>query len=807
LIQGKEFPNTKYTGKNFDTSIGDASSLYLQRGPSSTTTSSTTTSTTDDNDETTTENEKCDHVTNDCTQCSRGSGSQSDNQKDDIQSTNNDNSNDNDNDNDNNDNEDDEDDDEDDEDLHLPAGQHLLVDIKNVDSNFLDSEKELAQAMVDVVNESALTLLSYHCHHLQPTGVSCVGVLLESHISFHTWPEEGVITLDLFTCGSGLLIPVLPLIKKLFAIPDRSLSNGETSSTSSTVTSTTTTSTTTPLAPEVKWSHKLRGFRPDGIRNPLSDDLGKDVETLNSEQRTRITTVQTKFQSIDIYDIQSDPDDEQVNRLVYLDGILQSTRDGNEAYHEALVQPAMFAHSNPKRVAIIGGGEGATLREVLKHESIEKVKMIEIDGEMVDVSHTYLPDWNDCSDIVGSAAWCGDDDRADLHYEDAFAWFIERFSEEGKIDQEEYKEEKFDVVIMDALDPQDDVPFADFLYTNDNFFKTLHDSLTESGILVLQLGMSPDSFDPSEDFSKNHKRAYLIGALSRIGFESIHVYEEAHCGFAAPWSFLVAMKDYSSRALWYRNSAEVNLEIHKRMLKTHSMKPSLKHFDGSIMREYQVPHKAFEIVYCKKDPTPYSCVYGTKSSSPKSKDVSMSQLSVKMSNAGKGSGRGLFTNVDIEAGSSIGKRDRTKSVYFAPSAVSLLLYVNYYMDDEADDVYSYMDGYGWESTVKGTTEYYVDSTILTFANHGCNGTINIASKDYNETESTPVIYDPYYDRHTRHSVNDQEYATRLIATGEEILCDYSDLAEGDNAEDFQKSIDRMCKQEEVGDITKWESEE
>ena len=81
-------------------------------------------------------------------------------------------------------------------------------------------------------------------------------------------------------------------------------------------------------------------------------------------------------------------------------------------------------------------------------------------------------------------------------------------------------------------DPQDNVPFADFLYTNDNFFKTLHDSLTESGILVLQLGMSPDSFEPAEDFSKNHKRAYLIGALSRIGFESIHVYEEAHCGFS-----------------------------------------------------------------------------------------------------------------------------------------------------------------------------------------------------------------------------------------------------------------------------------
>eukprot|EP00536_Pseudo-nitzschia_multiseries_P014414 jgi/Psemu1/214583/e_gw1.698.6.1 len=79
--------------------------------------------------------------------------------------------------------------------------QHLLVDIKGIEATFLDSEERLAKAMVDTVNHAGLTMLSYHCHKLIPKGVSCVGVLLESHISFHTWPDEGVITLDLFTCG------------------------------------------------------------------------------------------------------------------------------------------------------------------------------------------------------------------------------------------------------------------------------------------------------------------------------------------------------------------------------------------------------------------------------------------------------------------------------------------------------------------------------------------------------------------------------------------------------------------------------
>jgi len=72
----------------------------------------------------------------------------------------------------------------DDEEVHLPSGQHLLIDIKNVNSNFLNSEQLLAEAMVQLVNESKLTLLSYHCHSLIPMGVSCVGVLLESHVSY-----------------------------------------------------------------------------------------------------------------------------------------------------------------------------------------------------------------------------------------------------------------------------------------------------------------------------------------------------------------------------------------------------------------------------------------------------------------------------------------------------------------------------------------------------------------------------------------------------------------------------------------------
>ena len=81
--------------------------------------------------------------------------------------------------------------------------------------------------MVKTILGARLTLLSYHCHSLMPEGISCVGVLLESHISFHTWPEEGVITLDLFTCGSNPLLPVVLTMEKLFGIPRKKADSEE----------------------------------------------------------------------------------------------------------------------------------------------------------------------------------------------------------------------------------------------------------------------------------------------------------------------------------------------------------------------------------------------------------------------------------------------------------------------------------------------------------------------------------------------------------------------------------------------------
>ncbi|EEC51789.1 predicted protein, partial [Phaeodactylum tricornutum CCAP 1055/1] len=76
-------------------------------------------------------------------------------------------------------------------------------------------------------------------------------------------------------------------------------------------------------------------------------------------------------------------------RLLFLDGTIQSMSLSENVYHEALVHPAMFAHPAPKQVAILGGGEGATLREVLKHKTLERATMIELDAELVQISRKF----------------------------------------------------------------------------------------------------------------------------------------------------------------------------------------------------------------------------------------------------------------------------------------------------------------------------------------------------------------------------------------------------------------------------------
>lgn len=172
---------------------------------------------------------------------------------------------------------------------HRPSGQHLLIDLLHVSSSFLNSESRLAAAMVSLISSSGLTLLSYHCHSLQPMGISCVGVLLESHVSFHTWPTEGVITLDLFTCGSQSLLPSVSLIQDLFGVKNDADDEVVT-----------------------KWSHELRGFRMQQERMDHvldnTNDLANDMLSSLDARKELVWSERTEWNQVDVWDVKDEED-------------------------------------------------------------------------------------------------------------------------------------------------------------------------------------------------------------------------------------------------------------------------------------------------------------------------------------------------------------------------------------------------------------------------------------------------------------------------------------------------------------------
>ena len=104
-------------------------------------------------------------------------------------------------------------------------------------------------------------------------------------------------------------------------------------------------------------------------------------------QAERITSiiceVQTQFQHVMIIE------GECFGRSLILDGKTQSTELDEFVYHEGLVHPSMVSHENPKNVLIVGGGEGATAREVLKYRNVEEVTMVEIDQKLVELCHEF----------------------------------------------------------------------------------------------------------------------------------------------------------------------------------------------------------------------------------------------------------------------------------------------------------------------------------------------------------------------------------------------------------------------------------
>lgn len=179
----------------------------------------------------------------------------------------------------------------------------------------------------------------------------------------------------------------------------------------------------------------------------------------------------------------------------------------------------------------------------------------------------------------------------------------------------------------------------------------------------------------------------------------MHNYDEGHSHFHYPWAYLVNFKDAKTRARWYRTSAEIEIELHKRIHRTKSGKPALLFFDASTMMNYQMPSRADETTYCRKEITPWECEE-YRGINPDLERVPMSHLEVRKSSLGEFAGRGLFATQDVPKGSTFDVNASHLAFHILPSTWSVIDRLsdwadhgrNDYADDELDSVVTFIEG-------------------------------------------------------------------------------------------------------------------
>ncbi|MEB2493249.1 polyamine aminopropyltransferase [Peribacillus frigoritolerans] len=161
----------------------------------------------------------------------------------------------------------------------------------------------------------------------------------------------------------------------------------------------------------------------------------------------------TDFQKLDMIKT------EEFGNMLVLDDMVMTTEKDEFVYHEMIVHVPLFTHPNPKRVLVVGGGDGGTIREVLKHSSVEKVVQVEIDESVVEYSKQYLPQ---ISCEYGNP-------RTELIIGDGFMHILN-------------SENEYDVILVDSTEP---VGPAANLFTK-GFYAGIAKALKEDGIFVAQ---------------------------------------------------------------------------------------------------------------------------------------------------------------------------------------------------------------------------------------------------------------------------------------------------------------------------------
>ena len=325
-------------------------------------------------------------------------------------------------------------------------GRHILVEYNGCEPDLLADVAHIEKSMVAAAKAAEATVINSTFHHFSPWGVSGVVVIQESHLAIHTWPEYGYAAVDIFTCGET----VDPWISYNFL---KDAFKSEYASAMEMLRGQGTQLNRTDFDPgETRDEASTPQFRSN--RNLWFTERNNDIALSLRHKGDRLFNGQSDFQKVEIYDTYA------YGRLLTLDGMVMTTQQDEYVYHEMISHIPMQSHPDPKRVLVIGGGDGGVVREILRYEGLEEVVMVEIDKMVIDASKEFLPE---IASEFGNP-------RLSLHVADGIEYV------NGS------KDEAFDIVIVDSTDP---VGPAEGLFTPE-FYSSVKRILKPGGIMVTQ---------------------------------------------------------------------------------------------------------------------------------------------------------------------------------------------------------------------------------------------------------------------------------------------------------------------------------
>lgn len=381
-------------------------------------------------------------------------------------------------------------------------GLHLTADLYDcaADAVWLTDAERLAERCRGLTRASGLTLVDEKWHRFpdwngQSGGVTGMILLAESHLAVHTWPERRGVTLDVYVCNfsadnSHKAIALMQGLEAAFAparVQRERLLRGQADAPAATA---------GELVLESLTADAAYGFRfPE-----------------------RVLSQRTPYQHLELLRSPT------LGLTLRLDGQYMTSEADEFFYHEAMAHPAALSHPAPRRLLVVGGGDGGLAEELLKHPTVEALVIAELDTAVLDVARTHL------RRIHRGAL---DDPRVRVHAGDGAAFVAQT-------------DERFDLVLLDLTDPE---TAAGPLYTA-AFFRQVRAVLAPGGALVLHLG--------APFFEAAQVRA-LLAALADV-FHQVHPYGVTVPLYGAYWGLAVASDTLDPTALQPEEAAARLLE-------------------------------------------------------------------------------------------------------------------------------------------------------------------------------------------------------------------------------------------------------